>query len=49
MLVLFTSEDVSSQLDIRHFVRSLSLSLILVRGVAQFALQRRIDQALGMS
>jgi len=47
--VLFTSEDVSSQLDIRHFVRSLSLSLILVHGIAQSALQQRIDQALRMS
>lgn len=39
MLVLFTSGDVSSQLDIGPFVRSLLLSLVPVRGVAQSALQ----------
>lgn len=46
MLAFFTSEDVSSQLDVRPFVRSFLSSIILVHGAAQSALQQRMDWAL---
>lgn len=46
MLAFFTSEDVSSQLDVRPFMRSSLLSLILVHSIAHSALQQRMDWTL---
>ena len=47
MLVFHTSEGVSSQLDVRHLMRSFSPSLLLVHGPARSELQQGMHQALG--